>query len=1081
MSGVQIDNSPAVATRKQDISSWKEGDLSILSPSEKKRYYTRKSAVRAYFTTQEPLDQIAQRYHLSSKMLEKLARRTTMLHEDGEHWGYRALVPRVQVVDHQPVVPQTPPQTKSSDEAEDAQPLSLPAEDRAALFADVETESEAVDLTVVSDDDTAKRQAVVIPQVNPDQDDAPDAIASEKPVEEEALPRIPTEPVAHDEDTVLLEDNAPLTSETELTPPVAGAEAPVVEEEPPAPETEAEEEASTVEEEAPVPQTQAEALVEEAERIVAGVQPPVVEKDAEPIVVEADAEPPVVAPSPGNNGAFYMPEMPRKNERALVVRGQLLPAPLSKVSKERITGKRPVVAQRSVRKRWVRSVERTRRRRSRRMISLVVIAVIFLSLLIPIGAGIAAYSAYNSIKGIALDGVGHLLDIKALLPVSKSNPLAVLNPKKLQQANIEFSQAEGDFLQLQQLVDRQDIQNAIQQFAPQFSSKLGMAQRLVQVGIDVSRMGGELINVASMGANLLNGSPLSSGSSKPLLTANDVSTIEGTMLHALYYINDIKTQMSGVVLNQLPISVSEQKQIASAMLLLPKAQSYIEQGQSVVGIVSWLLGVGQSRHFLVQTMDRAELRPSGGFTGQYGVFSIQDGRMAPFTLKDVTELDYNGNGAELGRQAPAEYRSWMNFGFFGLRDSNLSGDFPTTARLAMQVFQEEGGGPVDGDIMFTPTVIEHVLDVIGPLQVPEYGETITAANLEDKLHYYQNDATAIALQKAKTNTNNAASRKSFTALLGTLLLDKVKHLPVKTLLKVVQNAQKDIQSRDLEIYFTDPQAEAWLVGHSFSGAMNTFSNVDGFMVVQSNISISKASQDVQTTEQDNVILDSQGGATHNLTITLNYQQTKPIYSVYNTYADYIRVYAPANAQLIGGSGFDTGKALCVATSTGTTGTGGNPKPPTNTGTTNPPPPGCSQFDHSSPSDARYCPSGNYSMGQRGWVPGKGWSNWSVDALGGPTELTSDLPGRAMWGGLTVTPKNCYSYITLSWYVPNVVKHVAGQPVYSVLVDKQGGYVPVVQISIDTSQLKGVKPYNFQGNIYGDRLFSLQIVKAAKKK
>ena len=106
------------------------------------------------------------------------------------------------------------------------------------------------------------------------------------------------------------------------------------------------------------------------------------------------------------------------------------------------------------------------------------------------------------------------------------------------------------------------------------------------------------------------------------------------------------------------------------------------------------------------------------------------------------------------------------------------------------------------------------------------------------------------------------------------------------------------------------------------------------------------------------------------------------------------------------------------------------------------------------------------MGPRGWVTGK-YSNWSFDVIGAPTEITSDLPGRAMWGGLTVTPKNCISTITLTWYVPNAVKHVAGQPLYSVLVQKQGGYVPTVQISIDTSQLQGVKPYNFSGGIYAE--------------
>ena len=65
-------------------------------------------------------------------------------------------------------------------------------------------------------------------------------------------------------------------------------------------------------------------------------------------------------------------------------------------------------------------------------------------------------------------------------------------------------------------------------------------------------------------------------------------------------------------------------------------------------------------------------------------------------------------------------------------------------------------------------------------------------------------------------------------------------------------------------------------------------------------------------------------------------------------------------------------------------------------------------------------------------------------------MTSDLPGRAMWGGMTETPKNCISTITVSWYVPHAVKHLSGQSPYSLLVQKQGGYIPTVQITIDDS-------------------------------
>jgi Protein of unknown function (DUF4012) len=793
--------------------------------------------------------------------------------------------------------------------------------------------------------------------------------------------------------------------------------------------------------------------------------------DIELMTIAAEEEQETVSQHDGALAEPSIAHIPDRSRTQVVVRESLIPAvlPLFGKGRKRIDIKKVAHVRRSIRNRWIREVqERRKQRRFRSVMATAMVTALLFVIFLPLGTGLAAYSTFNSIRSVALDGVNHLLTVKNLLPISKSDPLAALDAQKLQQAQGEFSKAESDFIQLQQLVNRADIQSVIQQFAPQYSSKLDMAQRLVQVGIDVSRMGREVVGVALLGASIIHSSPLSSSSTKPLISATDISNAEGVMIHALYYINDIRSQMSQVSIKDLPVSDTQKKQLASVMTLMPKAEDMIVQGQGLIGIVSWLLGVGHERRFLVQTMDRGELRPGGGFTGMYGLLTLQNGRMAPFTLQDVTPLDYAGNGMELGRQAPPEYRSWMKFGFWGLRDANLSGDFPTTARLAMQVFQEEGGGPVDGNIALTPTVIAHILNVIGPIKVPQYNETITAQNLEDKLHYYQQDFGAIAIERQKTGTSNAATRKAFTSLLGKLLLTRVRQLQVKQLVKVIQNAVKDIQSRDLEIYFANPLAETWLIQHGYSGGMDTFAKQDGFMVVQSNISISKASQYVHTTEQDNVVLDAQGGATHNLTITLDYKQTGPVYG-YDTYADYIRVYAPANAQFLGGEGFDSGKPLCVIKPP-TSGTGGKTPPPKGTNGTPPVDP-CAKYATSFPSDARYCPDGHYSLGLRGLG-----NSWPVDSLSGPTQLTTDLPGRAMWGGLTLTPKNCVSTITIQWYVPNAVKHIPGQSPYSILVQKQGGYIPTVQITIDTSAIKDLSPFNFQGDIIADRLFSLPSLK-----
>src|SRR5437763_3742570 len=81
------------------MASWKEGDISRASKKAKRRYFLYKAAIKAYedaidhVPAGDFVDTIARRYDLSVEMIEKLAKRCAMLHEDGAPWGFRALVP----------------------------------------------------------------------------------------------------------------------------------------------------------------------------------------------------------------------------------------------------------------------------------------------------------------------------------------------------------------------------------------------------------------------------------------------------------------------------------------------------------------------------------------------------------------------------------------------------------------------------------------------------------------------------------------------------------------------------------------------------------------------------------------------------------------------------------------------------------------------------------------------------------------------------------------------------------------------------------------------------------------------------
>ena len=81
--------------------------------------------------------------------------------------------------------------------------------------------------------------------------------------------------------------------------------------------------------------------------------------------------------------------------------------------------------------------------------------------------------------------------------------------------------------------------------------------------------------------------------------------------------------------------------------------------------------------------------------------------MQPFSLNDVFTLDtpyIRKTGVSL---PPAAY-PWWPFRGFGLRDSNLSPDFPTSAQLSLHQLALEGGPDAQGVVAVTAPVIADV-------------------------------------------------------------------------------------------------------------------------------------------------------------------------------------------------------------------------------------------------------------------------------------------------------------------------------------------------------------------------------------
>ncbi len=652
---------------------------------------------------------------------------------------------------------------------------------------------------------------------------------------------------------------------------------------------------------------------------------------------------------------------------------------------------------------------------------LLLMAAILTPLIMLVSYGVNAYATYNLLRAHAYGGVQHLQTVKTIFTGASSHSTSVLTQSKLIRARQEIVAAHDDFVQVQLIIDTTSLIHTVTQYLPQYRPQVTSARAASQVAIDATLIGEQVMATAIKLAPNFQGPLLSTTSHTPLITESDLKLIGSTITAVMPYLNDIQAQSRTLSLQDLPISSTQRTQLQAVLQLLPQVQALLQRGGELLGPANWLLGVDQPRVFLVQTMDRAELRPTGGFTGQYGELSINSGRVGPFSLHDISGVEYADNSPTVGQSPPAAYSSWWPFVNWGLRDSNLSADFPTSARIAIAEYKHEVNRNVDGVISFTPFFIEHILQVIGPIKIPKFNETITAENLEQKLHYYQLDNAGI--RKIEIVDHVSASdpniRKLFTSAVASVLMSRIRQATPGELLSLGTQMLSDLKTKDLQIYVTNPQVEGLLEQYNDAAEIDRSNTHDGLYIVQANVSASKASQYVQTTLHDTVKLDFKGGATHTLQMQLIYDQIGPVYGL-DTYRDYIRFYVPESAQLLSGDGFDTGVPLC----------GG--------------PLAACPANGIYPHQEMVCPTGQYNAGASAPMIGDPYTGeWHpLDQIGPPDNTKSDMPGKGMFGGYVVIPKNCSMTLTLSWYVPPLT-----QGSYDLLFQRQASTFPSLDLTV----------------------------------
>ncbi len=561
----------------------------------------------------------------------------------------------------------------------------------------------------------------------------------------------------------------------------------------------------------------------------------------------------------------------------------------------------------------------TRRRlhvSARSVISLALLLALLLAL-IP-----SPTLVYNNTLALARDGATHLKAAEVNLKALATSPtdLATINA-----AQHELQLAHNDFAQVQ-------LRSALMtpaELIPGVGAKVAAANKLLPLAVDGTQAGVLACDaLKTLVAGLKNPLGTTGG-----LTSADTDQIIGDVdqIQALY--GEMEPQLQSLTASDLALEPGLWPTISSLQSKLPQVTQLINDLDGVAHTLPQLLGVGKPATYLVEVLDSSELRPTGGFIGNFGALTLDGGKLDPgFHISDITLIDSSVKFTNAPHQQfipiPHKY-SWLNAVFvdpngnsWSLRDSNLDPNYPTAARYALslyprllpnaqknlaaqhsslKLYDPAKSGQFAGVITLSLGLFEQALKITGPLAVPEFHETITSSNFVSKIHSYALGSKATGPDSKACGVTSCA--KTFTSAVVAAFMAKIKsNLPLY-IGQMGKLFYDSLRTKDVEVYLTPAPAQQMLHDLNLSAEVAATTTGDSVFEVEANIGANKDNYFLRYQMADQITVDQSGAATHHLAWSYTWPNDpatlKETFAAGGPdYQSYVRVFTPPDAKLI---------------------------------------------------------------------------------------------------------------------------------------------------------------------------------------
>jgi len=405
-------------------------------------------------------------------------------------------------------------------------------------------------------------------------------------------------------------------------------------------------------------------------------------------------------------------------------------------------------------------------------------------------------------------------------------------------AEENFGLAHADFLQIYQSIGQVgELTLSILGKLPG-GALVSSGGRLVKVGENLSQAGESLAAAVQFFSfeNLFDSLPAAAGESGDILASRQTGYLTDSIAlsqtaigGALSNIAAANQELGQIKIGVLPIEIQNEVSLLSEKLPLIEEmlQGMNEYSDSFLKI----LGQDNPRQYLLIFQNNSEARATGGFIGTYGLLTLDRGEMTNLFIDGI----FNADGQLREKVIPPQPIQKISTAW-SMHDANWFADWPTSADKIAWFYEKTGGPTVDGIFSLTPTVVERLLELTGPIALPEYGVILDSKNFVELVQY----EVEIDYDKGLNRPKKILS--DFTPK----FIEKLTGLSAGEKEKAIKVIFGCLEQKHILTYFKDKALEELAIREGWAGELRS-TDKDYLSVVSSNINGFKTDKMIEET------------------------------------------------------------------------------------------------------------------------------------------------------------------------------------------------------------------------------------------